>query len=137
SCGRPVRILEASSTTRPGARKALGLAGPDASTRSAGPRLAQSFQTAERVDASGPISESETAFLAKHGQANARAAQRRPGAEHQARPGPPEHFRFMHNQGAEQGDRAGNLLRLPEQIQVFREPLRRRWVVFSSAAQDL
>jgi hypothetical protein len=35
-------------------------------------------------------SESETAFLVKYGKPYARTAQRRPGAEHQARPGPPE-----------------------------------------------
>src|SRR5205807_7704227 len=69
---------------------ALGLAGPSGSTAAAGRRLARSNQAAAAVDPDGPISESETAFLAKHGQANARAAQRRPGAKHQARPGLPE-----------------------------------------------
>src|SRR5437764_267639 len=83
------RDLEASSTTRPGARKALGLAGPPASTPAAGLRLARSDQAAAGVDAGGPISESETAFPATDGQRTARAAQRRPGAEHQARPGLP------------------------------------------------
>ncbi len=32
----------------------------------------------------------ETAFLVKHDKPDARAAQRRPGAEHRARPGPPQ-----------------------------------------------
>src|SRR5437763_1574678 len=37
-----------------------------------------------------PDSGSETAFLVKYGKPYARAAQRRPGAEHRARPGLPE-----------------------------------------------
>src|SRR5262249_61006431 len=85
-----IRFLEALSTTRPGARKALGLAGPANSTVSSGPRGARSHQADDTVEFAGPISESETAFPAVHGQANARAAQRRPGAEHLARPGLPD-----------------------------------------------
>src|SRR5947199_9968715 len=54
------------------------------------PRLAGLFQSRPQGRVIYPDSGSETAFLVKYGTPYARAAQRRPGAEHRARPGLPE-----------------------------------------------
>src|SRR5262249_60273398 len=52
---------EASSTSRPGTGRALGLAGGTSPGRSVGPRPVRSFPTADRPGEGTPISESETA----------------------------------------------------------------------------
>src|SRR5262249_10018842 len=93
-----------------GARKALGLAGSYDIDVRAGRRAAPSFQTARTSISYEPISESETAFPARHGKPTARAAQRHPGAGHQARPGPPEHSRSTPEEGTEQEARRGEVL---------------------------
>jgi hypothetical protein len=76
------------STARPGRGRALGPAGARRNSPPLEPRSARLFQSKGGEFRLAPISGPETALPLPHGEPNARAAQRRPGAGHRARPGP-------------------------------------------------
>ena len=81
----PPLVNSGSSTSRPGRGRALGRAASADLSRRAGLRLALSTQTARRDKSAEAISEPETAVPLTSAEQNARAAQRRPDAEHPAR----------------------------------------------------
>src|SRR5262249_54167641 len=82
--------LEASSTSRPGSRKAHRPAVARTATRAAGPRLTGSFPTAARVAVRATISGPETAFTCAGWQTAPRTTHHRPAAEQPARPALPD-----------------------------------------------